>query len=136
MNAVSHERKIVGSRWVHSCKWDELGNNVKSWTKSRMVAKMSTHMLNVDYHETTPPTPASAPVKIVAVAGNELGLPVFHLNVSQAFVQAPLQERMYMCLPPGCGKPLGKIVRLLKCQYGKEQAGRKKHNLLVRWLSN
>ena len=80
-----------------------------------MVAKMLTQMPNVDYREETPPTPASTPVKIIAVAGNELDLPVFHLNVSQAFVQAPLQERIYMRLPPGCGKLSGKIVRLLKC---------------------
>ena len=56
---------------------------------------MFTQMPNVDYHETTSPTPALAPVEIVAVAGNELDLPVFLLNVSQAFVQAPLQEEIY-----------------------------------------
>ena len=75
---------------------------------------MFTQMPNVDYHETTSPTSASAPVKIVAVAGNELNLPVFHLNVSQTFVQAPLQERIYTRLPPGCVNLSGKIVRLLK----------------------
>ncbi|CAN0376684.1 unnamed protein product, partial [Ascophyllum nodosum] len=66
MKAVPHGRKIVGSRWVHSYKSDELGNFVK--TKSRMVAKGFTQIPNVDYHETTSPTPASAPVKIIAVA--------------------------------------------------------------------
>ena len=81
-----------------------------------MVAKGLTQMPNVDYHETTSPTPALAPVKIIAVAANELDLPVFHLDVSQAFVQAPLDEEMYMCLPPGCGKLSAKIVRFLKCQ--------------------
>ena len=86
-------KNIVGSRWVHSYKSDELGNYVK--TKSRMVAKGITQMPNVDYHETSSPTPASAPVKIRAVATNELGLPVFHLDVSQAFVQAPLEEETY-----------------------------------------
>ena len=98
-----------------------------------MVAKIFAQMPNVDYHETTSPTPASTPVKIRAVAGNELDLPVFHLNVSQAFVQAPLQEWIYMYLPPGCGKLSGKIVRLLKCQYGMEQAGRVWHLFLVKW---
>ena len=38
-----------------------------------------------------------------------------------------------MRLPPGCGKRSGKIVRLLKCQYGMEQAGRVWHLLLVKW---
>ena len=57
-------------------------------------------MPNVDYHETASPTPASALVKIIAAAANELGLPVFHLDVSQAFVQAPLHGEIYMRLPP------------------------------------
>ena len=39
--------------------------------------------------------PASAPVKIRAIAENELGLSVFHLDVSRAFVQAPLEEEIY-----------------------------------------
>ena len=64
MKAVPLVRNILGSRWVHSYKSDELGNYVK--TKSRMVAKGFTQMLNVDYHDTTSPTPASAPVKIRA----------------------------------------------------------------------
>ena len=62
-----------------------------------MVAKGFTQVQDVDYHETTSPTHVSAPVKIIAVAANELGLPVFHLDVSQAFVQAPLEER-YTCV--------------------------------------
>ena len=74
-------------------------------------------MPNVDYYETTSPTPASAPVTTRAVATKDLGLPIFHLDVSQAFVQAPLEEEIYMRLPPRCGKISGKTARLLKCQY-------------------
>ena len=40
-----------------------------------------------------------------------------------------------MRLPPGCGMLSGKIVRLLKCQYGMtQQAVRRWHLSLVRWL--
>ena len=95
---------------------------------------MFTQVPNVDNHETTSPTPASASVKIRGVATNELGLPVFHLDVSQAFVQAPLEEEIYTRLPPERGKLPGKIVRLLKFQYDLEQAGRVCHLLLVRWF--
>ena len=103
-------------------------------TKSRVVAKGFTQVQDVDYHETTSPTPAPAPVKMIAVIVNEKGLPVFHLDVSQAFVQAPLEEKTYMFLPPGCGELSGKVVKLLKCQYGLKQAGREWHLHLVTWL--
>ena len=99
-----------------------------------MVAKGFTQVQDVDYHETTSPTPASAPVKMIAVIANEKGLPVFHLDVSQAFVQAPLEEEIYMCLPPGFGELSGKVVKLLKCQYGLKEAGREGYLLLVTWL--
>ena len=83
--AVPRAREIVGSHWVHRFKSHELGNYVK--TKTGMVAKTSTQNPNVDYHETTSPTPALAPLKIIAVDANELGLLIFHLDMSQAFVQ-------------------------------------------------
>ena len=39
-----------------------------------------------------------------------------------------------MRLPPGCGMLSGKIVKLLKCQYGMTQAVRQWHLSLVSWL--
>ena len=71
---------------------------------------------------------------MIAAIANEKGLPVFHLDVSQAFLQALLEEEIYMRLPPGCGELSGKVVKLLKCQYGLKQAGRESHLLLVAWL--
>ena len=84
-----------------------------------------------EYHETKSPTPASAPVKMIAAIANEKSLPVFHLDVCQAFVQAPLEEEIYMRLPSGSSELSGKVVKLLKCQY---TAGREWHLLLVTWL--
>ncbi|CAM9110405.1 unnamed protein product [Ascophyllum nodosum] len=47
-------------------------------------------------------------------------------------MQAPLREEIFKRLP-GCGLS-GKIVPLLKCQYGLKQAGREGHMLLVNRL--
>ena len=96
-------------------------------TKSRLVAKGFSQVAGFDYNETTSPTPAAAPVKMIAAVAYEKGLPVYHLDVSQAFVQAPLKEEIFMRLPPGCGELSGKIVRLQKCQYGHKQAGSEWH---------
>ena len=77
---------------------------------------------------------ASAPVKMVPAIANAKDLPAFYLDVSQAFVQAPLVEEIHMRLSPSCGKLSGKVVKLLKGQYGLKQAGREWHLLLVTWL--
>ena len=69
---------------------------------------------------------------MIAAIANEKGLPVFHLNLSQTFVQAPLEEEIYMRLQLGCVELSGKVVKLLNCQNGLEQAGREWPLLLVR----
>ena len=73
-------------------------------------------------------------MKTIALIANELGLTVFRLDVSQAIIQAPLEEEIYMRLPPGCGELSRRVVRLLKCQYGLKQGGSEWRLLLVKWL--
>ena len=129
---VPKGRKFVGSPWVHTYKGDGHENCLNS--KSRGVAKGFTQVQDVDYRKTTSPTPASAPVKRIAAIANKKGLPVFHLDVSQAFVQAPHEKEIYMRLLPGCGELSGKVVKLLKDQYGLKQTGREWRLLVVTWL--
>ena len=59
---------------------------------------------------------------------------VYHLDVSQAFVQAPLKEDIFRSLPSGCDPLSGKVVRLLKCQFGLKQSSGKWNMCLVNWL--
>ena len=118
---------------MHTYKGNEKGYCAK--TKSRLVAKGFSQVASVDYNETASPTSATAPVKMIAaVANNEKGLPVYHLDVSQAFVQAPLKEDIFVRLPPGCGELSGKIARLLTRQHSLKQACTGWHMLLVNWL--
>ena len=50
--------------------------------------------------------------------------PLFHLDVEQAFVRAPLDFDVYMKRPSGCGSKTGQVVRLDRALYGVKQAGR------------
>ena len=52
------------------------------------------------------------------------GWPLFHPDVEQAFVRAPLDSDVYMKLPSGCGSKTGQVVRLDRALYGVKQAGR------------
>ena len=94
---------------------------------SRVAANGCTQVQDQDYHEKTPPTPTSTPVTMIVAIANEKGLSGFHLGVSQAFVQVPLEEELYVRLPPGGGELSGKVVKVLESQYAVMQAGRKWH---------
>ena len=65
-------------------------------------------------HQKTSPTPAVAPIKMIAAVANEKHLLAYHLEVSQAFTQAPLKEEI---LPSGWVGLSGKVARLLKSQH-------------------
>ena len=60
--------------------------------------------------------------------------PIVERLMSQAFVQEALEEENYTRPPPDCGELSGKLVKLVKCQYGLKQASRELYLLLVRWL--
>ena len=91
-------------------------------TKSGLVTKGFSEVAGIEFNETTAPTLVAAPVKMLAAVAIKENLPVYHLDVSQAFVQAPLKQTFFMRLPSGCGELSGKIVQLLKCPYGFMQA--------------
>ena len=59
MKDIPRGRKIVNSKWVHTYKGYEYGNFINA--KSQLVVKGFTQVRDVDYHETTSSTPASAP---------------------------------------------------------------------------
>ena len=102
---------VVTGKWVRRWKIDSRGNVIKP--KSRMVARGFCQIHNVDFSKTFAPTPSAANVKIAVVAvANEKGWLLRHLDVEQAFIQAHLDEAVYMRLPAGCGDMSGEVVLL------------------------
>jgi hypothetical protein len=59
-----------------------------------------------------------------------LKLHFHHLDVDTAFLNSPLQEEIYMCMPEGSGEHEGKIVRLHRLLYGLKQASHVWNKLL------
>ena len=85
----------------------------------------------MDFFRTSAPTPAAALVKVVMAVSNQLGYPVRQFDVAQAFTKAPLDYRVIMKFPGGCGELSGKYVRLEKALYGLRQSGLLWNDLLV-----
>ena len=92
--------------------------------KPRIVARGFGQIHNVDFSETFAPTPVAASVKISVALANEKGWLLRHLDVQQAFIQAHLDEAVYMRLPAGCGDMGGEVVLLQRAVYRLRQAGR------------
>ena len=113
---------VVTEKWVRNWKTDDRGNVIKS--KSRMVERGFGQIHNVDFSETFAPTPSAASVKIAVAVANEKGWLLRHLDVKQAFIQAHLDEAVYMRLPAGCGDISGEVVLLQRAVSGLRQARR------------
>ena len=112
---------IVTGKWVRNWKTDERGNVIKP--KSRIVARGFGQIHNVDVSETFAPTQSTASVKVAVAVANEKGWLLRHLDVKQAFIQAHLDEAVYMRLPADCGDMSGEVVLLQRAVYGLRQAG-------------
>ena len=119
---LPNNTNVLTGKWVRNWKTADRGNVIKP--KSRMVARGFGQIHNVDFSETFVPTPSAASVKIAVAVAIEKGWLLRHLDVNQAFIQANLDEAVYMRLPAGCGYMSGEVVLLQRAVYGFPQAGR------------
>ena len=60
-------------------------------------------------------------MRLLSAITCELDLDLCHVDVEQTFVQSKLDEDVFLCLPKGCGRLSGRIVRLHTSLYGLKQ---------------
>ena len=124
--------KAVNGRWVLSLKSDKDGNI--TMPKARLVAKGFMQQEGVNYLHTYAPTPAATSIRTALCWANQEGYSASHLDVKMAYTQAPLDCKVIMKLPDGCGDLSGKYVELKKALYGLKQSGALWNKLLVEKL--
>ena len=74
--------------------------------------------------ETFAPTVGVASVRVLAALACESDLFLGHVDITQAFIRAELEETIHMRMPRGCGVLSGTLVKLNKSLYGLRQASR------------
>ena len=126
-------RKALSARWLFKWKTDE--HSLVTRAKCRLVARGFMQEAGVDYENTFSPTPSASSIRLLTGLALKHDMELHHLDIAQAFVQAPLDEEIYMKLPPGCGTWTGKIVRLNKSLYGLNQASHAFNKLLSEKLT-
>ena len=70
------------------------------------------------------PTVGVASVRVLAALACESDLFLGHVDITQAFIRAELDETIHMRMPRGCGVLSGMLVKLNKSLYGLRQASR------------
>ena len=122
-----HERdvprgaNICDSRFVYDIKTDEHGNLDRF--KVRWVAKGFSQRRGIDYWETFSPVVRMNTVRMLLALATQEGWDVQQCDVKTAFLEAELEEDIYVRPPPGYGKPTT-VYKLRRALYGLKQSSR------------
>jgi hypothetical protein len=117
---------VVNSGWVWTVKHDEQGDPYDH--KACAVAKGYSQEFGRDVNLVASPTPSMDAIRIVFATAAHQQLMIHHIDVSSAFLNAPLKEEVYMEQLPGFEHPKfprqSHVYKLNKALYGLRQAPR------------
>jgi hypothetical protein len=116
---------VMQGRWVYALKPnpDAKCEEEKHIFKGRIVVKGFTQKAGVDYFETFAPVARYKSFRVLFSLANNLNYEMKHLDVPTAFLNADLEEDVYMEQPPGYSTgDSNKVWKLKKSLYGTKQA--------------
>ena len=94
-------RKAVQCKWVLHIKWDKDGQI--SHFKGCLVAKGFTQIPRQDYTFTFAPVAHWDSICSILYIATLNDLELCHINIKNAYLNAPLKEEIYMDAPKECG---------------------------------
>ena len=108
---------VVGCRWVYTITYRPDGSVDRY--KVRFMAKCYTRTYGVDYFKTFSPVAWMNSIKILFCVNVNLSLPLFHLNVKNAFLYGDLHEKVYIKQPTAyAAREKNTVCYLKKAIYG------------------
>jgi hypothetical protein len=114
--------KAISSRWLYRIKYNPDGSLAKY--KSRLVARGFTQEEGIDYQSIFAPVARHTSLRVFLSQVASEDLECDQADVETAFLNAPLEEVIYMRLPDGT------LVKLKKCIYGLKQSPHNWNKLL------
>ena len=111
---------IMDYRWIFRVKLNSSGNVARY--KARLVAKGFTQKEGIDYNETFAPVVKYKSLRIIIALANMLNYELKQMDVITAFLNAKLDEDVYMHVPEGFKYSDGDVLKLKKSLYGTKQA--------------
>ena len=132
--ARPRNKKVIKGKWVYKIKKDEYGNIEKY--KARYVAKGFSQTPGEDYTETFSPTARQTTLRLLLALTIQKDLAIDQVDVNTAFLNAELEEELYIEQPKGFEVNGDNFVCLLhKGIYGLKQSSRRWHETLKEWLT-
>ena len=114
---------LLTTRWIYRVKYRQDGSIDKF--KARLVARGYEQILGIDYDETFSPVVRLTSVRIILALSIQHNLILHTMDVDTAFLNAPLEEEIYIRPPTGFTLPPGKTCfKLIKALYGLKQSPR------------
>jgi len=122
LEEIPEGANITKSKKVYKLKL--LPNGEIEKYKARIFAKGFTQEYGIDYTERVSTTPQIGGIRFVLIFILQHQLKRVSGDVTGAFLNAELKEKVYLKLPEGILFQGSNIVQLLKSLYGLKQAGR------------
>jgi len=124
---------VIGCKWVFKTKRDARGNIIRF--KARLVAKGYNQKEGIDYFETFSPVTRYSTLRVLFALAAYEGWELEQSDVTTAFLNAELDEEVYMEQPVPFQERFGEgVCRLRKGLYGLKQANRNWNLKINDWL--
>ena len=113
---------ILKNKWVFAYKFDTAGQIERY--KARIVVKGFGQRHGIDYNETFSPTAKMKSIKVLLAIAAVEDLEAVHMDVSTAFLNGTLKEKVYMEQPEGFEDGTDQVCLLHRTLYGLKQSPR------------
>jgi hypothetical protein len=131
----NNDMNVIGSKWVFKIKRDVNGKPVRH--KARLVAKGYNQQHGVDYDETFSPVIKAQTLRILIALSLHTDNIIEQLDVKTAFLNAYVNERIYVEPPDGMNiNNKLYVLMLIRALYGIKQAPRQWHEEIDRFLKS
>jgi len=129
--SVPADKKLLTTRWVFTHKTEPDGS---LRYKARLVARGDHQRAGQDYGELYAPVVNGTTLRTLLAVAAVQDWEVDQMDAVTAFLNAPMDEELYVKVPEGFTQQPGTVLRLRKAIYGLKQAPRCWNQLLHNWL--
>jgi hypothetical protein len=126
-------KKAIFSKWVYAKKFDSLGRIQKYKARCTCRGDM---LSSEEFNEVSSPVVSWTGIRTFLALTTLYNLTPLQLDINLAYLNAPLEEEVYMYPPEGSSTPKGKVWKLNKSLYGLKQSGRNWYKLFTDVLTS